>query len=104
MYDRAENNERKQLLYDALSKLSSKERSAVLLFEISGFSVEEIRVIQNERSLSAVKSRLSRARKKLRTSISELENNHSLPNYKKNFTGDLEHETLKVIAESDARK
>src|SRR6266508_2851835 len=34
VYDRDENNEKKQLLYDALSKLSAKERSAILLFEI----------------------------------------------------------------------
>ncbi|HEU4454664.1 MAG TPA: sigma factor-like helix-turn-helix DNA-binding protein, partial [Longimicrobium sp.] len=50
----------------ALSGLSNKERAAVLLFELGGFSIEEIAGIQGERSISAVKSRLSRARARLR--------------------------------------
>jgi RNA polymerase sigma-70 factor (ECF subfamily) len=49
----------------ALASLRPEQREAVVLFEIDGFSIEEIAAIQNV-SLSAVKSRLSRARKRLR--------------------------------------
>jgi DNA-directed RNA polymerase specialized sigma24 family protein len=61
VYGRAEANEDKDILYAALAKLSAKERSCILLFEIGNFSIEEIRIIQGEKSLSAIKSRLSRA-------------------------------------------
>jgi len=53
-----------QLLYDALAKLPEKQREAVILFEISGFSLEEIREMQGG-SLSGVKSRIARGREKL---------------------------------------
>jgi RNA polymerase sigma-70 factor (ECF subfamily) len=49
----------------ALAVLPPEQREAVVLFEMDGFSVEEIAAIQKV-SLSAVKSRLSRARKRLR--------------------------------------
>jgi RNA polymerase sigma-70 factor, ECF subfamily len=49
----------------ALGKLSSKEREAIVLFELEGFTLEEIAGMKRE-SLSAVKSRLSRARARLR--------------------------------------
>jgi ribose 1,5-bisphosphokinase PhnN len=45
-----------------------------LLFELSQFSIEEIVEIQKEKSLSAVKSRLSRTREKLKKIILKLEN------------------------------
>ena len=49
----------------ALSTLAPKEREAIVLFEIEGFTLDEIAGIQSD-SLSAVKSRLSRARARLR--------------------------------------
>jgi RNA polymerase sigma-70 factor, ECF subfamily len=52
------------LLDDALRQLPSKQREAVILFEISGLSLEEIREIQGG-SLSGVKSRLVRGREQL---------------------------------------
>jgi RNA polymerase sigma-70 factor (ECF subfamily) len=52
------------LLYAALRKLPEEMREAVVLFEISGFSLEEIRTLQGG-SLSGVKSRISRGREKL---------------------------------------
>jgi RNA polymerase sigma-70 factor (ECF subfamily) len=52
-------------LHLALNKLPVKDKEAILLFEISGFSIEEIAVIQ-ESSAGATKTRLSRAREKLR--------------------------------------
>lgn len=53
-------------LHLALNKLPMKDKEAILLFEISGFSIDEIAVIQ-ESSAGATKTRLSRAREKLRT-------------------------------------
>ena len=51
-------------LYKALAKLPEAQREALILFEISGFSVREIAGIQ-ESSEDAVKQRLSRGRKEL---------------------------------------
>ncbi|HMT12635.1 MAG TPA: sigma factor-like helix-turn-helix DNA-binding protein, partial [Ignavibacteria bacterium] len=84
----------------ALGVLTAKERAAILLFEIAGFSIEEIVTIQKERSLSAVKSRLSRARKKLKKQITEQEifSVRSDDPYG-DLNGDLETETLNLIAE-----
>lgn len=95
-------NEDSETLMMALGKLSEKERSAVLLFEIANFSIEEISVIQNERSQSAVKSRLSRARRKLRDYITRMDKNGISENKSsKILTGDIENETLKIITEID---
>ena len=61
------------VLQAALQLLTEKERAAILLFELGGFSLAEIQVIQGEKSLSAIKSRLSRTREKLRHKILQLE-------------------------------
>ncbi len=53
-----------ELLRAALQRLPNKMREAVVLFEINGLSLEEIREIQGG-SLSGVKSRLVRGRKQL---------------------------------------
>lgn len=53
-----------ELFYKSLLKLKLKEREAIVMFEISGFSLKEIQEVQQD-SLSAVKMRLSRAREKL---------------------------------------
>lgn len=63
--ERFENNSDEQDLYTLLQLLDGKSREAIVLFEISGFSIKEICEMQNS-SLSAVKSRLSRARKTLK--------------------------------------
>lgn len=96
LYDRGDNDNDKNVLLNALSKLNYKERSAILLFEVANFSIREIQEIQNEKSESAVKSRLSRVREKLRKYI--LENsgkNNLLTGLEK---GDLKDETLKIIS------
>ena len=49
----------------ALASLPAVQREAVVLFEIEGFSIEEIAALQNA-TASAVKSRLARARQRLR--------------------------------------
>ena len=54
-----------RLLYDSLAKLPSKQKEAIVLFEISGLSLKEIRDIQGG-TISGVKTRLDRARKKLK--------------------------------------
>lgn len=96
VYDREDCDFDKTVLLNALSKLNYKERSAILLFEVANFSIREIKDIQGESSESAVKSRLSRVREKLRKTISENgEKNILLINPVK---GDLEDETLKILS------
>lgn len=53
-----------RILYEALAQLPEKQREAVIMFEIAGLSLEEIRVIQGG-SLSGVKSRIARGREAL---------------------------------------
>ncbi len=54
-----------EVLYSLLGKLPPKQRECVVLFELSGFSLEEIRQLQGG-TLSGVKSRLTRGREQLR--------------------------------------
>ena len=97
-----------QILIAALSKISKKERAAILLFEIGGFSIEEITKIQNEKSESTIKSRLSRTRKKLKEFMVTLEEETVRTQHvaspeillkSQRTTKDLYHETAKVIKE-----
>ena len=60
-----ENRRRAQRAVRALAGLKPVQREAVVLHEIEGFSVEEIAEMQGA-TLSAVKSRLTRGREKLR--------------------------------------
>jgi RNA polymerase sigma-70 factor (ECF subfamily) len=53
-----------EALYAALAKLPAEQREAVVMFEIAGLSLEEIRTIQGG-TLSGVKARVARGRKKL---------------------------------------
>lgn len=52
------------LLYDVIRRLPLKQREAIILHELHGFPLEEIREMQGG-TLSAVKMRLARARQKL---------------------------------------
>ena len=54
-----------QLLYRTLDRLPEKQRDAVILFEISGFSMKEIAVIQKS-TVGAVKTKVSRGRQRLK--------------------------------------
>lgn len=49
----------------ALATLPAVQREAIVLFEIEGFSIDEIATLQ-QASVTAVKSRLARGRKRLR--------------------------------------
>lgn len=53
-----------RIVHEALQSLPIKMREALILFEINGLSLEEIKQVQGD-SLSAVKSRLKRGRMKL---------------------------------------
>ncbi len=83
------------MILDALAQLPGRQRAAFLLFELSGFSLEEIRVIQGDRSLSAVKSRLSRTRKQLKGYLLEMETNPRRTRAPSTLH-DLHHETLQT--------
>lgn len=61
-----------EVLYTALDKLPLKQREAIVLFELSGFSLEEVKNLQGG-SLSGVKSRLKRAREALSKMLSDME-------------------------------
>ena len=89
--------EKRQILLEALSRLSQKQRTAVLLFEIGGFSIAEIKQIQGDARISAVKSRLSRARTKMKQFIEELEVNglRSQNPHALNNLDEVIHETTK---------
>lgn len=84
-------------IHFALSEISEKEKISFLLFELGGFSLGEIMIIQNEKSISSVKSRLSRTRDKLKKIIESIE---SKKNKNKKYTGigDIEIETSKIIS------
>lgn len=66
--DSADNVFAHQQLYLALSTLPPKERSAVTLYYLSGYSVKEIADI-TESSVDAVKKQMSRGRDKLKAII-----------------------------------
>lgn len=59
-----------ELLYAALRKLPEAQREAIVMFEISGLSLEEICEIQGG-TLSGVKSRIARGREKLAKMLGE---------------------------------
>ncbi len=62
--DSTEHSMEVHLLHRALAELNDDQREALILFEISGFSIREISNIQNA-SESAVKQRLKRGRERL---------------------------------------
>jgi len=61
-----------ELLHFALAKLPKQQREALILFEITGFSIKEIVKIQDSR-ISAVKQRLARGRKELARILEQIE-------------------------------
>lgn len=59
------------ILYKMLQKLPPKQAEAIVLFEVNGFSLDEIKEIQGG-TLSGVKSRLKRARESLKLELNYL--------------------------------
>jgi RNA polymerase sigma-70 factor (ECF subfamily) len=92
-----------EILYRAIRSLPEKQRVAITLFEISGFSIEEIRQLQG-RTISGVKSRLRRARETLAAIFREEESpkrqNSILPGngYLKNNTEIIEKSNINNIS------
>jgi RNA polymerase sigma-70 factor (ECF subfamily) len=71
LYSRDPDVEDRLLIQGALAHLNTGDRTAILLHEVGGFSVGEIASMCGYRSLSAVKSRLSRARRRLRAALAD---------------------------------
>lgn len=104
VFDRDDEDENRMILNKVLQKISPKEKSALLLYEVGGFSIEEIKEMQNEKSISAIKSRLSRTREKLRKLIVNEESNFlKSKNKSSNHIGDINNETIKFIREIEAK-
>jgi len=61
---RADRNDDVNTLYAAMAQLPDMQREAIVLFEISGFSISEIAELQNA-GISAIKQRLARGRQAL---------------------------------------
>lgn len=59
-----------EFLYKQLNKLDDLKKEALILFEISGFSIKEVAKIQNSKE-GSVKMRISRARKELKRLMQE---------------------------------
>ncbi|MEM8907255.1 MAG: RNA polymerase sigma factor [Bacteroidota bacterium] len=57
-------------LLKAMEQLPARQKEALILFEVSGFSLREVAEIQ-ESSVAAVKTRLHRSRQKLRTLLTD---------------------------------
>ena len=57
-------------LYKALNRLSPRDKEAIILFEINGFTIREISELQQSNE-NATKTRLSRARQKLKELLTE---------------------------------
>jgi len=100
VFNRPMRSEDQWLLLQALSILSPKERATFLLFEVAGFSIEEVRHLQEEKSPSTIKMRLSRARKKMKAHLHQIDSNKSVKLHPSRLTGDIENETLKIISEA----
>ena len=66
------------LLQEALKKLPEKIREAIVMFEISGLSLSEIKEIQGG-SLSGVKMRLARGKRKLAKMLGVRESKNNKP-------------------------
>ncbi len=61
-----------EILYKALDKIPAKQKEAIVLFEISGFSQKEICQIQSA-TLSALKSRINRGKENLKLILTKQE-------------------------------
>lgn len=69
-YNEGESSMEREMLYQALDQLPEEQREAIILFDLSGFSVKEVMEIQ-QAGASAVKTRLSRGRHKLAELLKE---------------------------------
>jgi RNA polymerase sigma-70 factor (ECF subfamily) len=70
--DMVETKQKRDTLEQLLGKLNEAERAALVLFEVDGYSGEEIAEIQGV-PLNTVWARIHKARKKLRAALSKLD-------------------------------
>jgi len=70
--DSLETNEKRATLERLLAKLNESERAALVLFEIDGYSGEEIAQVQGV-PVNTVWARIHKARKKLKVSLAKYE-------------------------------
>ena len=70
--DSLETNEKRTMLSKLLAKLNESERAALVLFEIDGYSGDEIAQIQGV-PINTVWARIHKARKKLQASLAKIE-------------------------------
>jgi len=75
-YDPTERFESGRWLIRALKALKSEERTLIVLFEIEGWSIEELSAVY-EKPQGTIKARLSRSRKKMRRAISSFSDRQS---------------------------
>jgi len=75
---RAEENELQHLMGEAIDGLSTKLRDPLIMYDIEGYSYEEIATIL-EINIGTVKSRLNRARESLKTKLFSMR--HKLSGY-----------------------
>ncbi len=66
LYDAYEHLAWKESLLAALTGLNARQRATLLLHEVAGFDLREVAALLGDRSLSATKMRLSRARQRMR--------------------------------------
>jgi len=105
LYEDKEAGEITEILMIALSKLKPKEKSAILLYELAGFNIEEIMHIQEEKSTSCIKLRLSRSREKLRKYISKLETGRNFKTRTEiQSGGGITNETIRLVSEVESGK
>jgi RNA polymerase sigma-70 factor, ECF subfamily len=93
VFENEENDENRMILLKALSKIKKRDRSAFILYAVEDFTLEDIKKLQNEISVSTVKSRIYRTRTKLQTFILNYNNNEVI--YDKATSG----ENLKLLGE-----
>ena len=90
----------------ALMRLSKKERVAILLYEVGGFNVTQIAEFQGENSNSAVKSRLSRSRQKMKQYLTDSFRSSASNRYltSNKLLGDLQYETIQMAEEINIKE
>ena len=104
IYTYDKKSENSDVLLRALSKISAKEKTAILLFEVAGFSIDEIMEIQGEKSSSCIKQRLSRSREKLKNIIIKTESAKYIKQQNENRYNDtIEEQTLKLVSEINSK-
>lgn len=87
-------------------RLSKKERVAILLYEVGGFNVTQIAEFQGENSNSAVKSRLSRSRQKMKQYLTDSFRSSASNRYltSNKLLGDLQYETIQMAEEINIKE